>query len=694
MGCVLMGAPAIDKAKMTFPSVTVTYARKGRTTGPNELGMRPMQERAWEKRGEQYLLIKSPPASGKSRALMFIALDKLQNQGIKQAVVVVPERTIGASFGDAPLSDYGFWADWTVLPRWNLCNAPGTDGGMVNAVKAFLDGHDSVLVCTHATFRFAMERFGADVFDYRLIAVDEFHHVSANPDNRLGQHLGELIARDRTHIVAMTGSYFRGDAAPVLMPHDEARFETVTYTYYEQLNDYEHLKQLDIGYFFYTGSYAESILSVLDPDEKTIIHIPNVNSRESTKDKIREVEHIIEELGEWQGADPATGFQLVKTPAGRILRIADLVDDDPGKREQVAAALRNPDRMSDRDHVDIIVALGMAKEGFDWVWCDHALTVGYRSSLTEIVQIIGRATRDAPGKTRARFTNLIAEPDASEEAVTEAVNDTLKAIASSLLMEQVLAPRFNFTPKRPDSGPIEGADYGQEGYDPEKCNVGFNQETGQFHIEIKGLAVPKGKEAERICREDLNEVIAAFAQDKTSVERGLFDEELVPEELTQVRMGKIVKDRYPELSEEDREAVRQHAVAALNLTQKARETVLDETEAQTNGSTALIDGVRKIAMDVRDLDIDLIDRINPFGEAYAILAKTMSEESLKQVAAVITAKKIQLTPEEARGLARRALRFKQERGRLPSITSQDPWEKRMAEGVAFLARMKAETAGG
>ena len=678
----------------SVPSITVSYASSGRSAKSNELGMRPMQERAWEMRGEQYLLIKSPPASGKSRALMFVALDKLHNQGLQQAIVVVPERTIGASFADAPLSEFGFWADWTVSPKWNLCNAPGTDGGKVNSVKAFLDSDDRILVCTHATFRFAVDRFGADAFDGRLIAVDEFHHVSANPDNRLGEHVGQLIARDRTHIVAMTGSYFRGDAEPVLMPHDEARFETVTYTYYEQLNGYEYLKRLDIGYFFYTGNYADDILRVLDPDEKTIVHIPSVNSRESTKDKIREVEHIIEELGEWQGADPATGFQMVRTPKGQVLRIADLVDDDPGKRERVAAALRDPDRMNDRDHVDIIVALGMAKEGFDWVWCDHALTVGYRSSLTEIVQIIGRATRDAPGKTRARFTNLIAEPDASEEAVTEAVNDTLKAIAASLLMEQVLAPRFNFTPKKPDSGPVEGTDYGEGGYDSEKCNVGFNDQTGQFHIEIKGLAAPKGKEAERICREDLNEVIAAFAQDKTSVERGLFDEELVPEELTQVRMGKIVKDRYPELSEEDREAVRQHAVAALNLTQKAKEAVLDETEAQTNNSTALIDGVRKFAMDVRDLDIDLIDRINPFGEAYAILAKTMSEESLKQIAAVITAKKIQLTPEEARDLARRALRFKQERGRLPSITSQDPWEKRMAEGVAFLARMKAEVADG
>ena len=680
--------------RLSIPTVSVSYASTGASTKSNELGMRPMQERAWEKRGEQYLLIKSPPASGKSRALMSIALDKLHNQGLRQAIVVVPERTIGTSFADEPLSEFGFWADWTVRPKWNLCNAPGTEGGKVKSLGTFLDGNDRTLVCTHATFRFAVDRFGADAFDGRLIAIDEFHHVSANPDNRLGQHLGELIARDRTHIVAMTGSYFRGDAEPVLIPQDETKFETVTYTYYEQLNGYEHLKQLDIGYFFYAGSYADDILRVLDTDEKTIIHIPNVNSRESTKDKIREVEHIIEELGEWRGADPETGFQLVGTAAGRVLRIADLVDDDPAKRERVSAALRDPDRKNDRDHVDIIVALGMAKEGFDWIWCDHALTVGYRSSLTEIVQIIGRATRDAPGKSRARFTNLIAEPDASEEAVTEAVNDTLKAIAASLLMEQVLAPRFTFTPKAVASGPVEGVDYGEGGYDPEKCNVGVNDETGQYHVEIKGLGTPKSREAIRICSEDLNEVIAAFAQDRTAVERGLFDEELVPEELTQVRMGKIVKERYPELTEEDREAVREHAVAALNLTQQARKDALDDEESQSGGGTALIDGVRRFAMDVRDLDIDLIDRINPFGQAYAILAKSMSEESLRQVEAVITGKKVQLTPEEARDLARRALRFMQERGRTPSITSPDPWEKRMAEGVAYLARMKAESMDG
>lgn len=678
----------------SVPSVSVTYARKGSSTQSNELGMRPMQERAYERRGEQYLLIKSPPASGKSRALMFIALDKLHNQELRQVIITVPEKSIGSSFADEPLSKFGFWTDWHVVPKWNLCNAPGSDGSKADSVGAFLKSDDSVLVCPHATFRNAVEKFGVEAFDDRLIAVDEFHHVSANPENKLGAQLAELIARDKVHIVAMTGSYFRGDTEPVLMPHDEAKFDTVTCTYYEQLNGYKHLKTLDIGYYFYSGAYADDILKVLDSAEKTIIHIPSVNSRESTKDKIREVEHIIEELGAWQGTDPTTGFQLVKRADGRVLRIADLVDDDPAKRDKVSAALKDPAQKDNRDHVDIIIALGMAKEGFDWIWCEHALTVGYRSSLTEIVQIIGRATRDAEGKTRARFTNLIAEPDASEEAVTEAVNDTLKAIAASLLMEQVLAPRFNFTPKKPDSGPVEGFDYGEGGYKEDACNVGFNEESGQFQIEIKGLAEPKSKEAERICQEDLNEVIAAFAQDKTTAERGLFDEELVPEELTQVRMGKIIKDKYPELDEGDQEAVRQHAIAALNLTQKAKEAALEGDDAETSGNTALIDGVRKFAMDVRELDIDLIDRINPFSEAYAILAKTMSEESLKQVQAVISAKKVKLTPEEARDLARRAVKFKQERGRLPSITSPDAWEKKMAEGVAFLARMKAEAANG
>jgi hypothetical protein len=547
---------------------------------------------------------------------------------------------------------------------------------------------------------------GIEAFDNRLIAIDEFHHVSSNPDNKLGLQLGAFIARDKVHIVAMTGSYFRGDSEAVLAPADENKFETVTYTYYEQLNGYRWLKSLDIGYFFYTGRYVDAVNKVLDPTLKTIVHIPNVNSRESLQDKEREVNEIMHALGEWKGIDEKTGFHLIATKDGRTLKVADLVDDsDPAKRSRVLAALKDPTQKNNRDHIDIIIALGMAKEGFDWIWCEHALTIGYRSSLTEVVQIIGRATRDAEGKERARFTNLIAEPTAEQSAVTEAVNDMLKAISASLLMEQVLAPRYEFTPR--NAGPQDGFDYGPDGYVEGGKNLGVNKETGEVHIEINGLAKPRSKEGKRVCKEDLNEVIAEFLQDKTALERGTLDTEgTVPQELTVQRLGKIVRERYPELSETDQEAVRQHAIAVMNITQQAKlalntpeqGSITDggstagpgEGGSETQqGNTDLIDGVRKF-INVRDLDIDLIDSINPFEAAYSVLAKTMDEKSLRQIQASIAAKKIKISEEEARDLAKRALQFKNERGRLPDMNSPDAWEKRMAEGVAALARYRAQ----
>lgn len=261
-------------------------------------------------------------------------------------------------------------------------------------------------------------------------------------------------------------------------------------------------------------------------------------------------------------------------------------------------------------------------------------------------------------------------------------------------MEQVLAPRFEFRPKRPENQPTEGFDYGEDGYQVNEPNIGFNEQTGKIQMEINGLVESKSEQAQRICQDDLNEVITAFVQDKDTVERGLFDEELVPEELTQVRMGKIIKDKYPELDDYDQEAVRQHAVAALNLIQEAKKNIVDDGEGTPTANTALIDGVRRYAMDVKTLDIDLIDRINPFGEAYAILSKSMNEERLKRIKEIIGARNVSMTIEEARELAKRALQFKKEKDRLPSLTAADPWEKRMAEGIAFLQRKAKEEQDG
>jgi len=713
-----------------LPTVSVTYGRTGETMRTNELGMRPMQQRVWAQRGEHYLLIKSPPASGKSRALKYVALEKLRTGQVRQVLVVVPERTIGASFQDEPLSEQGFFVDWRVQPRWNLCGGPGAEEseGKVAAVRAFLASEqreDRILVCTHATFRFALGQLGTEAFDGRLIAVDEFHHVSVNPNNRLGEFLRALIARDRVHIVAMTGSYFRGDSAAVLYPEDEARFQSVTYTYYEQLNGYEHLKRLDIAYYFYTGRYLGELGAVLDPNEKTIVHIPSVQSGESTKDKYREVDAILDLLGESAGEDEETGFRLVRTRGsegrpGRLLRVADLVEDTSAKREKVIAALRDPSKKTVREHVDIIIALGMAKEGFDWIWCEHALTVGYRSSLTEVVQIIGRTTRDAPGKARVRFTNLIAALDASEEAVKGAVNDTLKAIGASLLMEQVLIPRFDFQPAGPPPvrpgegppfvtggsgvGPIVGPGGGRgEDIGPV---ISIDETTGKIVLRIRGLAPLKSTEAKRICEEDLDELIADVVQDPELLKRALFDENVSPPQVTISFIGRIIRENYPQLDEHDQEAVRQRAVAKLALVSELFETVVDDSSPaggvdvpppDTGGSggggeggaenrTTIIDQVERYALNVRELSVDMIDQMNPFGHAYAILSKAMDEKNLRDLHELITARRPRVSPEDAVRYAKIASEFPKTHGRWASLTSKDLWERTVAEGAAAYMR--------
>ena len=421
--------------------LTVRYEQSGKSTRQNDMGMREMQARAYAARNAQYLLLKAPPASGKSRALMFLALDKVIRQGLKKVIVAVPEMSIGGSFRDTNLTSSGFFADWHV--DCDLCTA-GSEG-KVEQVAAFLNNTESrYLLCTHATLRFAYERIGnCAAFNDVLVAIDEFHHTSAEDGNKLGAMVDALMADSTAHIIAMTGSYFRGDQVPILSPETEAKFTQVTYTYYEQLNGYKYLKSLGIGYHFYQGRYFDALKKVLDLDKKTILHIPNVNSMESTGQKLHEVDTILDAIGTVVAKDSRTGIMTVKTRKGKTLRVADLVTDD-SMRVNVLKYLRE---IRERDQMDIIIALGMAKEGFDWPWCEHVLTIGYRSSLTEIVQIIGRATRDCEGKTHAQFTNLIAQPDAEDEDVKNSVNNMLKAITLSLLMREVLAPNITFRPR-------------------------------------------------------------------------------------------------------------------------------------------------------------------------------------------------------------------------------------------------------
>lgn len=635
--------------------VEVEYAQTGESKSTNEYGMRDMQAKAYEARNAQYLLLKAPPASGKSRALMFIGLDKLINQGVSKVIVAVPERSIGGSFSTTKLSEYGFYADWEVSDSCNLCIAGG-DKSKVQAFTKFLDSDEKILICTHATLRFAFEKLDEKKFDNTLLAIDEFHHVSADGENRLGELIRLVMAKSSVNIVAMTGSYFRGDSVPVLLPEDEAKFSKVTYNYYEQLNGYEHLKSLGIGYHFYQGRYMSAIGEILDTDKKTILHIPNVNSGESTKDKHKEVDFIIDSIGEVVKEDENKVI-YVKRADGKIIKVADLVNDDPKDRDKIVTYLRNIDSVDD---MDLIIALGMAKEGFDWPYCEHALTVGYRSSLTEIIQIIGRATRDSDNKTHAQFTNLIAQPDAHDSEVKTSVNNMLKAITASLLMEQVLAPNFKFKPRFPN--------------DTEKAKPG--------EMKIRGFKKPSTKRVEQIIESDLNDLKAAILQDDKMLKAmpGNID----PEVMNKVLIPKIIQVKYPDLSDEEVEELRQHVVV---------DSVVKNGEIKESGGKQFISMAGKF-VNIDELNIDLIDSINPFQRAFEILSKSVTTKILHVIQEAIQATRITMDFEEAKILWPKIQKFIKEHGNEPNINSNDPQEIRMAECIIYLKEEKRKRNAG
>ena len=632
--------------------VDVTYAQTGESTKTNSMGMREMQERAYSARDAQYLLLKAPPASGKSRALMFIALDKLINQGLKKVIVAVPEKSIGGSFGTTDLKSHGFFANWEPNEKYNLCT-PGGDKSKVDAFMRFMDSDEKIIICTHATLRFAFEQIDESKFDNCLLAIDEFHHVSADKEtSRLGTLLHSIMTKSSAHVVAMTGSYFRGDGKPVLLPEDEEKFSKVTYNYYEQLNGYTHLKSLGIGYHFYQGRYTSAIAEVLDTDKKTILHIPSVNSGESTKEKYEEVDTILGILGEVDYQDAQTGIIYLKRHKdGKILKVANLVEEY--QRDRVQEYLRN---IKSADDIDLIIALGMAKEGFDWPYCEHALTVGYRGSLTEVIQIIGRCTRDSDNKTHAQFTNLIAQPDAEDELVTLSVNNMLKAITCSLLMEQVLAPNFKFKTKLSD-----------------------DDEAKPGEIKIRGFKEPSSKRVKEIVESDLNDLKASILQDDKMIKAlpGNVD----PEVINKIMIPKIIKIKYPELSDAEVEEVRQHVVV---------DSVIKNGEIKETGDKRFIRMAGKF-VNIDDLHVDLIDSINPFQAAFEILSKSVTAQVFRVIQEAIEATRIQMTDEEAMLLWPKIKSFVQNNnGQQPNINSVDPLERRLAEALIYIQNQRRQ----
>ena len=659
--------------------VDIKYQQTGTATAVNPLGMREMQAMAYEHRNKRFLLIKAPPASGKSRALMFIALDKLQNQGLKRVVVAVPEKSIGRSFKNTNLMNGGFFANWSVPTYFNLTDVKNEQDKKGRFIEFFRQNGAKILVCAHATLRNGMKELEDEAFNDTLLAIDEFHHTSADANSNLGDVVRRVMNNSTGHIVAMTGSYFRGDGVPVLRAEDEARFFPVTYNYYQQLNGYKYLKNLILGYHFYHGSYLDRIGEVLDTTKKTIIHIPSVNARSSTGlGKYTETGEIMKVIGTVESKDYNTGIYHVRTADGRLLKVADLVEDDQKERNMVQGYLQN---IKHRDDVDIIIALGTAKEGFDWQWCEMCLTVGVRGSLTEVIQIIGRCTRDSEGKETARFVNLIAMPDAEQAEVKVAVNDFLKAITASLLMEQVMAPSWKFkTIKDEDDGKGDLA----------------------HTIVVEGLKPLSSEKTKTIVESQLDDLKAAVLQNDMMIKA--LSGSTTAETITQHIIPKIIRERYPELTDEEIEEVRQRLL--LDTIIKGNDIVNEkgepissipnsgDDEEKSEGNRLIKIANRFINID--QLSINLIDTINPFQRAYEVISKSVDAKTLKLIQDTIAEQKYDMTLEQAIILFKGPLKeyVTAHDGKIPSMDDPDPKVRELAVAYAKILNQKRRQMSG
>ena len=601
---------------------------------------------------------------------MFIALDKLAHQGMKRVVVAVPEKSIGRSFKNTKLMPYGFFADWTVAPYFNLTDVGNEKDKKMRFIEFFRQKSAKVLVCAHATLRNAMKELDDEEFNDTLLAIDEFHHTSADANSNLGDVVRRVMNNSTGHIVAMTGSYFRGDGIPVLRAEDEARFYPVTYNYYEQLNGYKFLKNLVLGYHFYHGSYLDHLAEVLDTTKKTIIHIPSVNSRASTGlSKYTETSEIIKIIGEIVFKDYNNGIYTVKTADGRLLKVADLVEDSSKERNLVQGYLQ---KMKKREDMDIIIALGTAKEGFDWQWCEMCLTIGVRGSLTEVIQTIGRCTRDCEGKDTARFVNMIAMPDAEQADVKVAVNDFLKAITASLLMEQVMAPSWNFKT------------YMDEDEDDDSGNTPNT-------VVIEGLKPLTSAKARQIVEQQLDDLKADVLNNEMIVKA--ISGSTTAETINNVLIPKVIRERYPDLDEEEVEMVREHFVADTLF--KGSEVIMDEcSESESEGNRLIKLSNRFVNID--KLSINLIDSINPFQRAYEVLSKSVDAPTLRIIQDTIAEQKFDLTVEQAIIIFKGPLKsyIKEHNGQIPRLDDPDPKVREMAAAYQMLRNLKARKMAG
>ena len=434
----------------------------------------------------KYPMWQAPTGCGKSKAITAVASLQQKNHGIRHTIILTPQTIQGKSYNDNTMWVQGIGkVEWVVSPMDRLTSPTTSDLVKREQLIEFLRSGRKNLVCTYSTFILAYkslseaERF--ELLSDGFICVDECHHLAFSRNgqraefNELGRIVDEVIEKIPTCRVGMaTATFCRGDLGAILKPETFAKFTNYDYAYDRYFAQMEHLESFEFKFIPYRrkrGKYqpAKIISDMFNEwNAKTIIYVPNVNSS-CSHGKHHEVQKILEGLGKDKNGkfdypEDENGVIQVARKNGKKLRVINLVEENgrDAKKAYIDDIRSNKDpvvRQENKDKLDVIIALGMFKEGADWEFAERSFIIGYRGSLVELVQITGRLFRDVPGKKHVQVVHLIEATLGTEKSEFHGdLNKMMIAVFGVMLMENI------FDPIRLESERVIGKNGRKDGY--------------------------------------------------------------------------------------------------------------------------------------------------------------------------------------------------------------------------------------
>lgn len=431
--------------------------------------MREWQQEAFEQfKNAPFMILNAPMGSGKSWLMCFLAAYKMKNNPILRSIIAVPQTIIAPGFTEAKLQmPDGEKFHWSV--KHDLCLKKPTKSTSEYIINWLKKPHsffsERTLLCSHAALVAVHKKLKSEghlnLFANLLLWIDEAHHVKGAGmrdiddtflNNALGRMVSSLLqrAKDNIQIGLTTATHFRGDRYRIFLEDTEEMFEFYKLPYDRYFESMIHLQSFSFDFLLCGHDYTKTIGSLASQRRgKDIIYIPHPMSRCSLGDKLVEVQKIINEyqnIHRGNSANFEDTLITLKIPKGEF-KILNLVDVH--RRTEKKELFRNEDIKKNRNTLDAIIALGMFKEGGDWIFADRCIIVGARASLVEVIQMVGRLLRDAPGKKHVEIIQLLPfSLDQYKDDIQNNLNNYFKAICASLLLEDVLMPVEPLIPKK------------------------------------------------------------------------------------------------------------------------------------------------------------------------------------------------------------------------------------------------------